>query len=114
MQKNKTPEEKEIQARVELKLNDILCHIESRCASSWNSAFATGSPVHANYWEAFKDIERIFKKEIDMGVPYDSISDKNRKEARNKAVDDVVRLFGHEAHRKIRSVVSIIEEAQNY
>ena len=114
MKINKTLGEKEIKARVEFKLNDILSHIKARCESSWNSAFATGSPAHTYYWEAFKEIESIFKKEIDMGVPYDSISDKNRKEARNKAVDDVVRLFGHEGHRKIRSIVRIIEQAQNY
>lgn len=108
--------EEEIQARVEFKLNEILSAIENTANTQWHLSFLQNSQKHSHYWEALTMLKAIFKKESQMATPYDDMAAQRNRIIRDKAVDDIIKLFQLQGQRgaehKIKNIVSIIETLQ--
>jgi len=110
--------EKEVQARVDFKMNELLTAIENTAKANWNNAFQSGNPKYSNYWEAFNQMKSMFKKEFEMGLPYDEMSELNRRIQRNKSVERIMENFCQRGTRdyyhKERIAMQIIDEAQRW
>lgn len=110
--------EKEIHARVNFKLEELLTGIKNRVNNNWGKAFQSGNPKYSNYFEAFEELRNMFFKEMDMLTPYNHMSEKKKKEKRNEAVnkmsETLLKKGERDYHYKQRIINSIIEEAQNY
>lgn len=108
--------EKEVQARVEFKMNELLTAVENTAKNNWNSAFHSGNPKHAHYWEAFSQLKGMLSKEIKMSTPFDNMAKQDKRRKRNIAIEKIMGRFckrgERDYHQKERLLVSIIEEAQ--
>lgn len=112
-----TEQEKEIQARLEFKMNELLTGVKNRVALKYAQAFDM-TRKSQYMWQAFEELEEMVKKEINMAPPYDEMAKRKMGEAKNRAVEKIansLNLIGSRAYEgKIRVIVSAIEEAQNY
>jgi len=110
--------EREIQARVEFKMNEFLTAVRNTAKANWGIAFNNMSQKHEYYWEAFKQMEDMFNKELMMATPYDEMAEKNRKDARDEAVnvisESILKRGTPEYHNKTSVIANAIERAQNY
>ena len=110
--------EKEIQARVEFKLREILEAVKNTSNANWNNAANTGSPKYAHYWEAFEQFKEILLKEVNLSPPIDEMAEKNKRDRRDKAVDKIMNKVAKRGDRdyyfKEKIVVLAIESAQNW
>lgn len=110
--------EKEVQARVDFKMNELLTAVENTAKANWNISFQNNSPKHAHYWEAFNQLKQMFKKEVDMATPFDEMAEVRRREKRDKAVNKVMARLckkgDRDYYQKEKVLVSAIEEAQNW
>lgn len=113
--------EKEVQARVEFKFNELLTGVKNQAKLNWYIAADNMSQKHSHYWEAFEQFEGMLRKEVNMAPPYDSMAEQNFKNARDKAVDELKELLilqGYRGrqpeHYMIKDVVSIVETAMNW
>jgi competence transcription factor ComK len=108
--------EKEIQARVDFKLNEILSAISNQVGLNWALSFEHGSQKHAHYYEAFGKLKEMIMKERQMAVPYNELAERNRKQKRDKAVEKLAERFkirgSMNYHHDLRAIVSVIEDAQ--
>lgn len=107
---------KEIQAKVEFKMNEFLTGVKNRLAFKHRQAFDM-TRESEGVWLAFQEVSDMINKEINMPTPYDNMSEQNKKEAKNKAVDKIMKtldLRGREYDSKIRTVVAAIEMAQDW
>ena len=109
--------EKEVQARVEFKMDQLLTAVENVAKTNWGIAFQNGSQKHTHYWEAFKQLEHMVSKEASMPTPYDNMADIKRRSKRDKAIEKIMDRFcsrgERDYHYKERLLVSIIEELQD-
>lgn len=110
--------EKEIQARVDFKIKELLTAVENTAKANWNVAFQNNSPKHSHYWEAFGQMKQMLIKEIQMATPYDDMAEQKRRKKRDKAIDKIMERFckrgERDYHHKERLLVSIVEDAQNW
>jgi hypothetical protein len=57
-------------------------------------------------------------KEIQMGTPYDDMSEQKRRKKRDEAINKIMKRFckrgEYDYHEKERLLISIIENAQNW
>lgn len=113
--------EKEAQARVDFKMNELLTAIKNTANHNWNNAFNSGHPKYQYYWEAFSQMSGMFKKELEMGLPFNEMSERNRTKKRDKAIEEIMgricdRGKTHPLERinKERELVAIIEECQKW
>jgi len=110
--------EKEIQARVDFKMNELLTAVENTAKANWNIAFQSNSQKHSHYWEAFGQMKQMLIKEMRMGTPYDDMAEQKRRKKRDEAIDKIMELFckrgERDYHHKERLLVSLIENAQNW
>jgi hypothetical protein len=108
--------EKEVQARVEFKLNELLTAVENTAKNNWNIAFHSGNPKHSHYWEAFGQLKSMLSKEIEMLTPFDNMAEQDRRQKRDVAIEKIMGRFCKRGERdyyqKERLLVSIIEDAQ--
>lgn len=109
---------KEVQTRVEFKMNEFLEGVKNRLAFKYGQAFDMTRKSN-KAWLAFKEVSEMISKEIHMPTPYDSMSEKNRREAKNKAVDKIMKslnLQGKDVdyNHILRSVVAGVEMGQKY
>lgn len=108
--------EKEIQARVEFKMNELLTGVKNRVAFKYIKAFdMTRESQYA--WEAFEELEEMLKKEVHMATPSNQMDGDKKWAAKEKAVKNIMEHFGcrgSEYDRKVRVIVNEIEKAQNY
>ena len=83
-----TPEQlKEVNAKVEFQMNELLTGIRNRAHNNWQSSFHGNSQRYAHYWEAFKELEDMFKKEQMMIEPIQILSDEEWVTKRDSAVE---------------------------
>ena len=104
---------KEIQEQVNFKLNEILTNIENRININWKIAFEHGDQKHAHYYEAFKELKKIFVKEMEMPIPYDNMFEIAQKQKRDKAVkqlSDIIGIGTRDYHYKTKKIVGIVEQ----
>jgi len=110
--------EKEIQARVNFKINELLTTVENSAKINWNIAFRSNSQKHSHYWEAFGQLKNMIKKECDMSVPYDDMVEQNRRKSRDLAVNNIserlLKRGDRDYYQKLSLIVSEIEKSQNY
>ena len=108
--------EKEIQARIDFKLSELLTGLENRAKAEWNNAFNMNSQKHTNYWEAFSELKKMLRKEIEMAPPHDEMAEVRRKEVRDEAVsaiaDRLIKKGEPNYHGKLKAVVDAVEKAQ--
>jgi hypothetical protein len=109
--------EKEIQARVEFKMNEFLTALKNTLQFKHGQMWDMTHKSQYSH-EAFKEVSEIMKKEIYIPTPSNQMDEEKKREAKNKAVDKIVEsidLRGRsEYNAKINTIVSAIEEAQNY
>ena len=97
-------------------MNEFLTGVKNRLAFKHRQAFDMTRESEA-VWLAFQEVSEMINKEINMPTPYDNMSEQSRKEAKNKAVDKIMKsldLRGREYDSKIRTVVAAIEMAQDW
>lgn len=111
--------EKEVQARVEFKLSELLTGVKNRVAIKYRQAFdMTQRSQYA--WQAFEELEQMLKKEVMMATPHDDMDKKRKWHAKNKAVTKILDAVRHSMRgygsdrldHLTREVVSAVEEAQ--
>ena len=109
--------EKEIQVRVDFKMNELLTAVENTAKANWNVAFQSNSQKHSNYWEAFGQMKQMLIKEMQMAIPFDDMAEQKRRGKRDKAIEKIMERFckrgERDYHHKEILLVSIIEDAQN-
>ena len=109
--------EQEIQARIEFKMNEFLTTVKNRVALKYRQAFDM-TPKSQHAWEAFKELSGMLKKEITMPTPYDDMAERRKWEAKEKAVENIVRRLKIRGTRDSQEVTSFlvreIENAQNF
>ena len=110
--------EKEIQARVDFKMNELLKAVENTAKANWNVAFQSNSQKHSHYWEAFGQMKQMVIKEMQMATPYDDMAEQKRRKKRDEAIDKIMERFckrgERDYHEKERLLVSLIENVQNW
>jgi len=108
--------EKEVQARVEFKLSELLTAVKNRVGFKYRQAFdMTRESQYA--WQAFEELEGMLKKEVMMATPYDEMDKQAKWMAKEKAVANLIKslkLDGYDKQQKVKFIVSEIENAQNY
>jgi len=107
--------EAEVQARVAFKMNELLTGVKNTSSAQWNSSFQNNSQKMYHYSEAFKQFAGMVQKEIDMGTPYEKMSEKERtkevlrkRKKRDEAIEEVITRFnirGTKDHRKFEEVL---------
>lgn len=110
--------EREIQARVDFKINELLTAVENTAKANWNIAFQGNSQKHSHYWEAFGQMRQMLIKEVQMATPYNDMAEQKRRNKRDEAIDKIMERFckrgERDYHEKERLLVSLIENAQNW
>lgn len=110
--------EKEIQARIEFKMNELLTAVENTAKANWNVAFQNNSLKHSNYWEAFGQMKQMLIKEMQMATPFDDMAEQKRRKKRDEAIEKIMERFCKRGepdyHHKENLLVSLIENAQNW
>lgn len=118
MSNTETDIEKEVQARVDFKINELLTGLRNQATMEWHIAFQTGNPKHSHYWEAFEQMVKMVEKERAMPTPYTHMALEKKREARDKAVEGIIDSLDlrgkREYHHIVRNVVKNIEQAQNF
>ena len=110
--------EKEIQARIEFKMNELLDAVQNAAMANWTTAFNETSPKHTYYWEAFKQFKSMLVKEMQMPPPYDDMAAHKKRMAADKAISEIMKRFCDRGQRdyyeKERVLVGIIDDVQNW
>lgn len=91
--------EKEVQARVEFKMNELITGIKNQAGLQWSLAFNNMSQKHQHYWEAFEQMKRMWKKELDMATPYNDMHVQKIRSIKNEAVDKLMKELDHRVLR---------------
>lgn len=109
--------EKEIQARLEFKINELLTGIKNRVAIKYSQAWdMTRESEYA--WKAFEEIGAMATKELKMATPYPDMDRRRKWQAKQVAVDNLIKSLDLRGRpdwdRKVRIIASEIEQAQNY
>jgi hypothetical protein len=110
--------EQEVKARVDFKMQEFFTALKNVASNHWGTAFHSSSQKHQHYWEAFEQMQAMFKKEWHMATPYNDMAKRKKWEAKEKAVDEIVNALDLRGtpniERKIKIIVKEIENAQNY
>lgn len=109
--------EGEVQARVEFKMNELLEGVKNRVGHKYRQAF--DMTRESQYmWQAFEELEGMVKKEVAMATPYNDMHKREKWEAKEKAVRNIVQSLDlkerRDYHQKVKVLVSEIEAAQNF
>jgi hypothetical protein len=108
--------EREIQARVDFKMTELLTGVKNRVLHKYNRAFDM-TPESEYAWKAFEELAEMVKKETVMGTPRNDMDMHERWKAKEAAVKNIMELFkcrGRDYDSKIRPLVNEIEKAQEY
>lgn len=113
----------EVNARVEFKMQELLTGVKNRAGHAWQSAFANNSPKHQHYWEAFRQLEDMVRKETAMATPRDDMyfarRDKKKDEVMRR-LDEVYNRYlrgkmrGDDYHHFMQAMVELIQSAQSF
>lgn len=117
-----TPEiEKEVQARVEFKMNEFLTGVKNKVKWKYGQAFDM-TQKSQYIWQAWEELEEMLKKEVVMPTPYDEMAKRNKWEAKETAVNQIMESIrstfrGYNSNgrdRIVNSIISAVEKAQNF
>jgi hypothetical protein len=108
--------QREVQAQVEFKMNELLTGMKNVAMINWEISFLNNSVKHCHYWEAFEQMTKMLNKEMHMGTPIDNVAALKRREKKNKAVEKIIerlRLRGTKDWQYTERFLSdTIDEAQ--
>lgn len=110
----------EVQTRVNFKLDELLVGMRNAATRNWQIAFRLGNPKYSHYWEAFEEMVKMLEKERYMPPPFDEMYLQNKRNARDKAVNEITEIVIrrgeriNDQQRIIRKIVSAVEKAQNF
>lgn len=108
--------EREIQARVDFKMTELLTGVKNRVLHKYNQAFDMTRESEYT-WKAFEELAEMVKKETVMGTPRNDMDMHARWKAKEVAVENIMEIFkcrGRDYDVKIRRLVIEIETAQEY
>lgn len=109
--------EEEIQARVDFKMKELLKAIEHKAKANWNLAFCSGHPKHQFYLEAFSQMKSMFKKEMEMPLPCNNMSELKKQNQRDRMTEKIVERLDLRGRRgaweKEMFIYKCLEELQN-
>ncbi len=110
--------EDEIQARIEFKMEEFMTSLKNRLNIKHHQANEERTADSFYKWRAFKEICEVLRKEVRMGPPSDEMA-KNRKwQAKEKAVDNIVKRLKLEGTDnwwlKQKIIANEIEDSQNW
>lgn len=109
--------EKEVQARVEFKMNELLTGVKNKLKFKYGQAFDMTKESEHN-WKAWQELQEMVIKETNMTTPYNDMDKRKKWEAKEKAVAEIVESLDLKGSRnyqyKVRIIVRNIENAQNY
>lgn len=110
--------EREVQERVKFKLNEIRDALENEANRQFAFAFETMSPKADGMREALNYLKARIAKEAELSPPWDDISDRKFREARDEAVavihDQTIPRGDRNEHRKLRAIVAAVEKAMRW
>lgn len=112
--------EREVQERVEFKLNDIQSCIKNSLNRTKYGFYISGNRrITEESWTALKE---MFRKETEMPVPYEEMYVERKRKQKNEFVDDVMeefdritrgmRIHPNQRHSFVKMLVSKIEKVQ--
>jgi len=110
--------EKEMQARIDFKMNELRDSVGNTAMRYCEVAWSTMDQKYIHYKEALKMFNEFVDKERDMPTPSNEISEQSRRKKRDKAVDKLVSMFAKpgskDFHVLPQRIAGIIEDAQRY
>ncbi len=110
--------EKEIQARVNFKMNELLTNVTNMANTNWGIVVNSGHPKYHYYFEAFKQFKQILIKEKNLPLPYDRIHEHNKKEYRDKIIEKLEKRLlkrGTQSYPiDMKVLIEGVEEAMNF
>jgi hypothetical protein len=110
--------ELEVQARVDFKMSEFKTALANLVKLKYGIAFCNPNGHNVRMWEAYRDIQTMISKEINMDPPYNEMDKLRQRKARNWAVDEIERSLKirgqRDGYHKLSIINSIIEKAQNY
>lgn len=110
--------EREVQARVDFKMNELLTSLENTAKANWNVSLQNNSIKHSHYWECFTQMKQMLIKETKMAPPYKDMAEEGRIKKRDEAIDKIMDRFckrgERDYHHKEQLLVAIIEQAQKW
>ncbi len=110
--------EKEVQARVDYKMNELITACTNIANTNFGAAFNSGHPKYVYYMEAFKEFKQMIVKEKHMPLPIDHLVETKKREKRDKAVeklsDRLLKRSTRDYHHLQMVISETIEEAQRY
>jgi hypothetical protein len=80
--------EKEVELRVRAKMHELFFGLTNRANMNWQQAFHSMNPKYSHYMEAFKEMQTMFKKELELVFPY-KFNELKEKEDRRK-IDEAI------------------------
>ncbi len=110
--------EKELQARIDFKMGELLEVLENRIGIEWGIAFSGNSQKHEHYWEAFRLLKGMVQKEASMPLPLDEMYEKDFRTKRDKLVNKLEKSLlkrgtgGYSTN--LRMIVSVLEDALKF
>ena len=109
--------EREVQARVDFKMNELLTGLKNTISANFSAAIKTNNPKYSYYWEAFTQFDEMVKKERDMGTPYNDMAKRELEKKRNNAVtklsNRLLKRGAYDYHEKERFIVGVVEDLLN-
>jgi len=116
--------EKEVQARVKFKMNELLTGLDSRIRIAKNLEFQlvlngdyNGGQKHQHYKEAYRVLKVMIQEELEMATPVNNMAETERREKRDKAINNIVdrlKIKGtRDSHEIEKFLVQVIEKVQN-
>lgn len=118
--KSKDDIEREVRARIDFKLDELKSAMKQAATRNWHIAFNGMNQKASHKWEAFEEMIQMLEKERMMPPPNDEMALRNKRDARDKAVDEIKSVVikrgehrGDEQHI-IRTIVRAVEKAQNF
>lgn len=114
------PTEKEIQARVEYKMNELLGIVEQIANKNWHHGFETGEAKYIHYWEALTILRGCLNNELKRPLLSTNMVEEFRIKHKGEILDEIIKklsIFGflHEKEEgKIRRfLIKKIDMLQN-
>lgn len=109
--------EREVQARVDFKMNEFLTGLKNTVNMYYNASLKTGTPKYYYYWEALNILEEMVKKEMEMGTPYNDMAMQEIKKKRDIAVtklsESLLKRDERNTHEKEKIIAGVVEELLN-
>ena len=83
--------EKEIQARVEYKMNEFLGNVQKTANYSWHHGIKTGEAKYINYWEALSMLRDFLNNELKRPLPSINLVEEFKTKHKGEVLDEIIK-----------------------